>query len=75
VGVLGGSGVPVAVGSCSEIHRERAFPEAWRPARPLPVAAELGRSSLAMLCHPTLDETDIDAMADATIAVLRAATR
>ncbi len=75
VGTLGAARVPVAVGSCSEIWRERAFPPAWQPADPLPVAAELGRSSLALLCHPTLEESDIDAMADATIAVMRAATR
>lgn len=75
VGTLGAAGIPVTVGSCSEIWRERAFPPAWQPAQPLPVAAELGRSSLALLCHPTLEESDVDAMADATLAVLRAATR
>jgi dTDP-4-amino-4,6-dideoxygalactose transaminase len=47
-------------GSCGEIYREKAFPPAWRPERPLPVAAELGATSLAWLVHPTLGDEHID---------------
>jgi len=57
--VVTAAGVPCMQGSCSEIYRERAFPEAWRPEHPLPVAAELGRTSLAMLVHPTLGDDDM----------------
>lgn len=53
------AGVPCMQGSCGEIYREQAFPEAWRPQAPLPVAAELGRTSLAMLVHPTLGDDDM----------------
>lgn len=50
-------GVPMFQGSCSEIWRERAFDgTGWQPLRPLPVAAELGATSLAMLTHPTIDD-------------------
>ncbi len=57
--VITAAGVPCMQGSCSEIYRERAFPLAWCPAAPLPVAAELGRTSVAMLVHPTLDDDDV----------------
>jgi len=48
-------GVPCFVGSCSEVYRERAFEgSGFRPAEPLPVARELGETSVMMLAHPTL---------------------
>ncbi|MFY0990307.1 DegT/DnrJ/EryC1/StrS family aminotransferase [Halomonas sp. C05BenzN] len=54
-------GVPCFSGSCSEVYREKAFDgTGWRPARPLPVARELGDTSLMFLCHPTLTEAEID---------------
>lgn len=68
-------GVPVNVGSCGEIWRERAFPEVWRPTEPLPVAAELARTSLAFLVHHTADAQDMDDMATAVEKVLAEATR
>lgn len=52
-------GVPCYVGSCSEIYRERAFPPEMRPAEQLPVAHELGETSLMFLVHPTLSEENI----------------
>lgn len=58
--VITAAGVPCMQGSCGEIYREQAFPTAWRPEAPLPVAAELGRTSLAMLVHPTLGDDDMD---------------
>ena len=39
-------------GSCSEIYLETAFADMERPD--CPVARELGRTSLAVECHPTL---------------------
>jgi hypothetical protein len=58
-------GVPCFVGSCSEVYLEKAFGEV-RPKHRLPVARELGETSLAFLVHPTLKEADID---DVCIAV------
>ncbi|MET0659704.1 MAG: DegT/DnrJ/EryC1/StrS aminotransferase family protein [Steroidobacteraceae bacterium] len=49
-------GIPCFSGSCSEIYRERAFlGTSFVPEDPLPVARELGETSLAMLVHPTLN--------------------
>ena len=48
-------GVPCYSGSCSEVYLERAFDgSASRPAQRLPVARELGETSLLFLVHPTL---------------------
>lgn len=53
-------GVPCYQGSCSEIYRERAFAgTGWQPATPLPVARELGETSLMFLVHPTLTEAEM----------------
>ena len=49
------AGVPCSVGSCGEIHREKAFTDrGWHPSQPLPTAAELAATSLCFLIHPTL---------------------
>lgn len=54
-------GVPCFSGSCSEVYREKAFDGTdWRPAQPLPVARELGETSLMFLCHPTLTKAELD---------------
>jgi dTDP-4-amino-4,6-dideoxygalactose transaminase len=53
-------GVPCYQGSCSEVYLEKAFDgTGWRPAQPLPVARELGETSLMFLVHPTLTEAEI----------------
>ncbi|HZC27355.1 MAG TPA: DegT/DnrJ/EryC1/StrS aminotransferase family protein [Actinopolymorphaceae bacterium] len=59
---VAGEGVPCFQGACAEIYREKAFDgnAADRPAEPLPVARELGETSLMLLVHPTLRDTDID---------------
>jgi dTDP-4-amino-4,6-dideoxygalactose transaminase len=65
---INAQGIPCTVGSCSEIYREKAFTDrGWGPAEPLPVARELGQTSLMFMVHPTLPP---DAM-DATAAVVR----
>ncbi|MEQ6890040.1 DegT/DnrJ/EryC1/StrS aminotransferase family protein [Halomonas sp. CS7] len=54
-------GVPCFSGSCSEVYREKAFDgTGWRPEEPLPVARELGETSLMFLCHPTLTDAEVD---------------
>lgn len=53
-------GVPAFSGSCSEVYLEKAFDGTdWRPARPLPVARELGETSVMFLVHPTLTEQEV----------------
>lgn len=67
-------GVPCFAGSCSEMYRERAFEgTGWRPDRSLPVASELGDTSVAFLTHPTLDESHIHRMCDGIESVLEQA--
>lgn len=54
-------GVPCFYGSCSEVYLEKAFDDTrWRPAERLPVARELGETSLMFLVHPTLTDAEID---------------
>jgi dTDP-4-amino-4,6-dideoxygalactose transaminase len=54
-------GVPCSVGSCSEIYLEKAFRDrGWGPRRPLPVARELGQTSLMFVVHPTLADEATD---------------
>lgn len=53
-------GVPCYSGSCSEVYLEKAFDGTnWRPEVRLPVAQELGETSLMFLVHPTLCEKEI----------------
>jgi dTDP-4-amino-4,6-dideoxygalactose transaminase len=55
------AGVPCFSGSCSEVYLEKAFDGTeWRPEAPLPVAHELGKTSLMFLVHPTLTTQEID---------------
>lgn len=68
-------GIPCFSGSCSEIYREAAFPPEWKPVHRLPVARQLGETSLMFLVHPTLSENAIDATCTAVEKVMRAATR
>jgi dTDP-4-amino-4,6-dideoxygalactose transaminase len=54
-------GVPCYQGSCSEVYLEKAFDgTGWRPSSPLPVARELGETSLMFLVHPTLTEEEVE---------------
>lgn len=49
------AGVPCFSGACPEIYLEKAFDNTgWRPKERLPVAKELGETSLMFLVHPTL---------------------
>jgi len=75
VNAINDAGVPCFTGSCSEIYLERAFSADLRPAERLPVAQQLGETSLMFLVHPTLTEEAICATADVVEQVLRAATQ
>lgn len=55
VEAINAEGVPCLQGSCSEVYLEKAFDNTgWRPKSRLPVAKELGETSLMFLIHPTL---------------------
>ncbi|MGL4576485.1 MAG: DegT/DnrJ/EryC1/StrS family aminotransferase [Burkholderiaceae bacterium] len=56
------NGIPCSVGSCSEIYLEKAFKDrGWGPKTRLPIAKELGETSLMFMVHPTLSRENIDA--------------
>lgn len=67
-------GVPCLHGGCTEIYRERAFRAVPGTPSRLPVAAELGRTSVMLLVHPTLSPRDLADTATALRKVLRVAT-
>lgn len=65
IGELSEQGVPVMHGTCSEVYLEKAFDgTGFAPAERLPVAKELGETSLAFLVHPTLSEIEVDRICD-----------
>jgi hypothetical protein len=55
---INAEGIPCFSGSCSEIYLEKAFDD-LRPVKRLPIARELGESSLTFLVHPTLFDEDM----------------
>ncbi|GEM47603.1 DegT/DnrJ/EryC1/StrS family aminotransferase [Deinococcus cellulosilyticus] len=69
-------GVPCLSGSCSEIYLEKAFKDSgYGPEGRLPVARELGETSLMLLVHPTLSELDIQHFADVVDEVMQVASQ
>ena len=61
VAALNEAGVPAYQGTCSEVYLEKAFDGTdWRPKNRLPVARQLGETSVMLLVHPTLDQVHID---------------
>ena len=54
-------GLPCFQGSCSEIYREKTFEDTGlRPVAPLPVAKQLGETSLMFLTHPGVHKVKIN---------------
>lgn len=69
-------GVPCFQGSCSEVYLEKAFDgTGMRPAERLPVAKELGETSLMFLVHPTLTDGEIAKTCRVLSEVMSRATR
>ncbi|MGB3837207.1 DegT/DnrJ/EryC1/StrS family aminotransferase [Castellaniella sp.] len=69
-------GVPAYSGSCSEVYLEKAFDGTeFRPSQRLPVAQELGDTSLMFLVHPTLRDEHIDQTCRALTTVMAQAAR
>lgn len=68
-------GVPCFAGSCSEVYLEKAFDNThWRPTERLPIAKELGETSLMFLVHPTLTNEHIHKTCTALTEVMQLAT-
>jgi dTDP-4-amino-4,6-dideoxygalactose transaminase len=67
-------GVPCFMGSCSEVYLEKAFNnKEFKPKKRLPVAKELGDTSLMFLVHPTLTADEITKTCDVLEQVMREA--
>ena len=76
VSELVAAGVQVLHGTCSEVYLEKAFDGTpFRPAQRLPVARELGETSLMFLTHPTMTDAELDQAERAIATVLTAASR
>lgn len=68
-------GVPCYSGSCSEVYLEKAFDNTgWRPNKRLPIAQELGETSLMFLVHPTLTAQHIQQTCEVLCDVMHMAT-
>ncbi len=68
-------GVPCFQGSCSEVYLEKAFDNTdFRPKERLPVAKELGETSLMFLVHPTLTSDEMDKTVESITNVLSRAS-
>lgn len=69
-------GYPAFSGSCSEVYLEKCFQEAGlAPVERLPVARELGETSLMFLVHPTITAEQMAGYAEAVRSVLLRACR
>jgi dTDP-4-amino-4,6-dideoxygalactose transaminase len=68
-------GVFCGPGSCGEIYLEKAFDApGLRPAQRLPVAKELGETSLMFMVHPTLKAHEVEETGRAISKVMLAAS-
>jgi len=71
---INAQGVPCYQGSCSEVYLEKAFDDTgWRPAQRLPVAKELGETSMMWLVHPTLTDAEMAKTCEVISMVLKEA--
>jgi dTDP-4-amino-4,6-dideoxygalactose transaminase len=56
-------GAPVYHGTCPEVYLERAFDGTpFRPVQRLPIARELGETSLSFPTHPSLCDNEVEAI-------------
>lgn len=73
---IAATGYPAFAGSCSEIYLERCFQlQGIAPATRLPVARELGETSLMFQVHPTISSEQMEAYAMTVRTVLIRAQR
>ena len=67
-------GVPCMHGSCSEVYLEKAFDNTdFRPDERLPVAQELGKTSMVFLVHPTLSEEEMYKISEVATSIFKKA--
>ena len=68
-------GVPCYQGTCSEVYLEKAFDQTgWRPPVRLPVARQLGETSIIFLVHPGLTFAEINKTCNVINKVMRIAS-
>ena len=69
-------GYPALSGSCSEIYLEKCFQDAGlAPVERLPVARELGETSLMFVVHPSITPEQMSSYAQAVRSVVQRACR
>jgi len=69
-------GIPCGTGSCPEVYRESAFLNyPSRPKDPLPIAKQLGETSIMFQVHPTLTQEHMVFIGDSVCSVLAKAKR
>lgn len=69
-------GVPCLYGSCPEVYLEKAFDNSgFRPEKRLPVAKELGETSILFLVHPTLSDQAITMTCEALSDIMTKACK
>ncbi len=74
INAITAEGIPCFSGSCSEIYLEKAFTDSgFGPEENLPVARELGVTSLMFLVHPTLINEHISDTITAVKKVMKTA--
>lgn len=69
------SGAPCFTGSCPEIYRELAFVDLYGQQASLPVAKELGETSVMMNVHPGITPALIIQIAEVISSVMKQAIR
>lgn len=75
IAAINAEGVPCFSGCCSEIYLEKAFADRFlQPMARLPVARQLGETSLMFLVHPTLTWQDMEKTCQIVARVLETAT-
>jgi dTDP-4-amino-4,6-dideoxygalactose transaminase len=69
-------GVVCLSGGCPEVYLEKSFDQtAYRPAQRFPIAKELGETSLALLLHPTLSESEVNHAIEVVTKMLQQASK
>jgi dTDP-4-amino-4,6-dideoxygalactose transaminase len=72
---INGMDIPCFQGSCSEVYLEKAFDDSgFKPIERLPIAKELGETSIMLLVHPTLTKDNLESTVAAMGVVLDQAT-
>jgi dTDP-4-amino-4,6-dideoxygalactose transaminase len=69
-------GVPCYSGTCPEVYLEKAFSDTdFGPVERLPIAKQLGETSLAFLVHPNLSEEEMKKICEVISGVFARASR